>query len=1161
MLDKERRKVLENIIKDRELRRPESPRIFSEEEIDLKVNTELRGERGDIFLNPILPIDGQKSSSAEYNSNVEGVARDIEVLYEAIQSEQLDIKNQFESNQVENNNAIRELRKINDEVDAISANLPTKNSITYTVFDSFNDVSKVDLFRTNTNIDTRDGNVSLKSGTDFSLDFNHLRARTSADFNITSNTAGILSQGPTPSSRFGAIFNDEDSDQWVYIVKTTEPIAVEGYFVIQLNRNGTEESINEFIIDYTSSYGLKNDRDERSGFIKVEFRNNITDKFIPIQGGRRTITGKSTVLKFKPTNATHLRITIGKDTPDDFVNLEYRFGIKSIKVKRSTTNLSSTLISKSLPVVSYSNEDVNVFQLTLQTQERHEEGTYIDYYLGIDEPISGKFIDEFNNPVSFDSPNIVSFVPNASDVLTGQPETFFTYASRLRERSADVSGAESWNTWEPTWQRVTPVNSEQEHVPKVLFFNTRTIQTDNHDISFNTDILWGDLSYLGPWPTDGGAFYDEEPAPVGSGVDITPVSDGFGFIWGENIFTQAGIVWGQTKFTPGWFRHKVPDISGNLFPADLEELPPNAPAFPDFFARNTEFFRIFRWPNGVPPIPGSVQLFTSSKVSNPSGSINTHWVWNYKDSNTIETRIENNIRPTGLADVLFTDEKVEEIDPDWQKDSAGKFVNFKNYIPVEASGNRAIIIPDSVKNVRYSNSSDNLVSNVDYRVRYGVNLATNDPDLTKDQNIKDDNLNAFTIDLSPIKFDERQRRENVPDNKFSFQYQVSIVDEFLSTWNTFLYVPPTSDKSSFIKIKTTVDPLNVNSPDVKKIEIIKIGQKNEIVQRIIRDNFDSPIPLELPGWYKVSVFVRAETDPLAVDTDSNNIYQQPKWNPIGSDHFEISPDINLYNSPLHMDVVDMYTLLWDTHTSDNTRTALVEDIDKTTFLTVQIPSKDKFPGYDKQGRFYGTPGFDFKTGTVPVRNASHITRRILIQPTGVGETSTWEQFTTGSSGFLNSNGDIETFVFDSLQKANFGNVSGIILPKERWNTRSGIFYPNLTTFTDITMGVKSSGIFSNVDGSQIGVSGIVNNFLNIHDPCSSGFLFYETAENLESYYSIKYQLPTKSNYNRVFIRADLYSTASGTTPVLESYKIVVNDRRFDFDVLDEEKRNPFERNV
>jgi hypothetical protein len=56
-----------------------------------------------------------------------------------------------------------------------------------------------------------------------------------------------------------------------------------------------------------------------------------------------------------------------------------------------------------------------------------------------------------------------------------------------------------------------------------------------------------------------------------------------------------------------------------------------------------------------------------------------------------------------------------------------------------------------------------------------------------------------------------------------------------------------------------------------------------------------------------------------------------------------------------------------------------------------------------------------------------------------------------------------------------------------------------------------------------------------------GFLFYDTAENLQTYYRIEYALPASSRpSNRMLFMAKFLSDSAKNTPQLSRYTITVN---------------------
>jgi hypothetical protein len=68
-------------------------------------------------------------------------------------------------------------------------------------------------------------------------------------------------------------------------------------------------------------------------------------------------------------------------------------------------------------------------------------------------------------------------------------------------------------------------------------------------------------------------------------------------------------------------------------------------------------------------------------------------------------------------------------------------------------------------------------------------------------------------------------------------------------------------------------------------------------------------------------------------------------------------------------------------------------------------------------------------------------------------------------------------------------------------------------------------------------------YVNVSDPSVSGFLFWDTGENLQTYYSIKFAKPV-NNYpvDRLFLMAKLLSNSPEAVPVLDSYQLIINNK-------------------
>ena len=67
--------------------------------------------------------------------------------------------------------------------------------------------------------------------------------------------------------------------------------------------------------------------------------------------------------------------------------------------------------------------------------------------------------------------------------------------------------------------------------------------------------------------------------------------------------------------------------------------------------------------------------------------------------------------------------------------------------------------------------------------------------------------------------------------------------------------------------------------------------------------------------------------------------------------------------------------------------------------------------------------------------------------------------------------------------------------------------------------------------------------MQLTNACGSGFLFWDTAENLEMFFNIQYKLPARNRPSkRILYMSNLISNDADKTPGLSSYNLIINSK-------------------
>jgi hypothetical protein len=895
-----------------------------------------------------------------------------------------------------------------------------------------------------------------------------------------------------------------------------------------------------------------------------------TWKVIP--GGKMEITGPEIECKFPNIKTTHIRITWTKFYPDNLEKLQYLFGITEMNVQKASTVFESVMVTESLQIQPYHTEQPTIYLTELEASKKTQPGTNIEFYVAIDDPIPGKVLDENNNVVDIDADNAVAFVPNgiASD---GKPENYFTFASKLRSHP-HISGVFPFQYWQPKWQQISSKEDSTDAIPRQVFFNISDFDKPVHDLFYVNPILWGDPSYTGPWPV--ASYAGGWASDWSGGIGTFPKS---GYIWGEDPFTAAGVWWGDATEYPGWWRPATPTASGTqVIEAQVSVPDFSIPVFStlgrplyqyDPFIRRTvplqkKYWKIFKWPSSSLPIPGTVKLsnkFLSTNEDEKRDNKNA-WKWNYKSSRIAD---DYNLILTLPANANFFTIKLE----DYLKDRSD-----------------LRIIPDSIRNVKFLNYTPSDIS--DFAIEYGVDYVVDGNGLYQKQNSASNLLDAHATITFADNIIAARRGNSSASVDVSLTLSFEAKDNISASWDGYLFVPesvndlPTcqvDNKDQAIK-KITIQQINdsgmilqtrvIESSEsrdgidgydsfrlFKGLNLVRVFTEVNITQNDNTDSslalwqpdrdyytYDSDIKIFMEGVnrserpsqsdiddksiipntivangidfsasgitpgarFNIRAWVSSDGNtPLEeIDTQMivtsisrdkstltllppsfNKVYYVNKWNINPFTHhtgFTYSANIQPHGGTNYLTEVDINVLLYETQQDDDTRFAMLDDVDGSKYVVVKAPDPAKFPSSIVNTLHYNRTYWDYLEGR-------------------------YVTFTTGTSGNIGNN---------PMSIVTIEEPKSSALVDMPPNTFADKNYPNISTY-----------------GEPI----------HVIDPTSSGFLFWDTAENLETVFDIKYSLAANNRpADRIFMMAKLTSTDLNMSPVLNSYSLIINNR-------------------
>lgn len=1077
--------------------------------------------------------------------NFSNIIDDIDVLFDSVESESNDILGQLTNSLKEHNGAKRELRKINTRVNDLSNGKLGEEYLQYGYTENFNDVEKIDTYRSDP-ISTDAGIVTIRRGQDNIFPLRHYFGK-KIQFNITENFARIIEKGYVGSTDAGTMLDQEDPRQLVYKITTNAPTPLNVSFSLQLLPDGGMAEVNAVTLDVDSQIAR--------GAIRLYYKDKFQWKDVRAQSIKQIKSDKVN-FTFPNVKTSHIRIEFIKDGPDVAETNTYQYIINNIAVARGTARKKSVIISKPITFDKYSKEIPVVSTIGASGSFDIPPNCDLKLYVAQDKIISGAFVNSEGAKVDYTSPEVYEFNPSYSGTV---------YLSEIWASEPSLSGITPYLDVDYNWLPIKIKNQKGERIPKIIEFdNTKKHdKLDNSLFSVIKYILYGDTEYDGTYTVSGWVNTDNpqwgvlEPLVdsgiLTSGIDVASslgiawediedldgvlhpdissspsysgqwigYSSGVGYPYGYwNPESEDYIKFGDyTQATNGWWR----PYSDNVTPTGLDAsissgnqlIESMVTTLPDFYFNNIPFYKIYKFAKTNTVIDNTVKLFTYQErpVVGDDNYYPANFIWNYKSSWVDEIGIRKDVKDENFTGTGWTD----------------------YVLPVSGDlrTNEEYVI-DSISQIKIKGTSVVL-----------------DESEYNDQLLYDENNNLSGVVLSNL---NSTRPHLKPSNAtFSYKYQYRVRNNYLSTWTGFAIISPGANNP-------TVSIENPNVEDERNIPVIKniVVENIQTGEKITVDpdgnlftlTFELDDNVVGDQYFKITIFCASNED---TGFCANN------WVPYESDRFtqstiNVSPYVKLVPKITPITMVDLSTLIYDTPMNNNSRAAIYEQANGEKFVVVKTPSKDIFPGYyfDSLNKAYVTD-----QGT-KIKNIGHWIREGSLRESGVnGYNTIVFYYTTGSDSdgvvYKKDRTTIDTSWNEGATIPDFPNYTGV----DFYGHHSTYGHPinidsqQYDTFTLYTGDYDPRAEWSKSKvGSAAWNAEFPTDASNLHEingvevtSLNRGFLYYPTAENLPTFYSVSYRSVSSidDTNNRFLYKLELISNEDGSlAPTVDSLKFMVN---------------------
>jgi hypothetical protein len=1071
---------------------------------------------------------------------------DLDILFNSIESESKEVLDQLTNSLKEHNGIKRELRDLQISTLDISNGKLGEEFLKYNFTDSFNSSTYINTQKSDP-VNFEAGLFTIGKNDSNLLSLEHYRG-SKIDFIVVENHSQIIEQEYVGSADCSAMLDTDDPRQVLYKIKTSTPTKLRTHFTIQLSPNGSLIDINSVDLDV--------DSDIAKGYIRLYYKDEFKWKDVPTQSIQE-IKSNHVVFNFPNTKTTHIKIEFIKDSPDSFDTNTYYYAINNIAIMLASTKRSATLFSKPIEMQCYGNELPIIFKLSVSGDVDIPKNCSVDVFVAQDVKISGAFLSSGNLPTNFDSPDVYKFDNSypSGDV----------FLSELINGSDAISGVLPYKSADFKWYNIKFTESTYEQIQeKVEFDNTIKNNKIVNSIFCPNNVLFGDLDFTGILGISGWVNTDNEnwnilEDYVASGYLVSGVTIG-GSSWdigganwniiqdsngnlhpsisGSLLYSGQWIGYGSGVGYPfnfqdqpfvdtirfndysqsinGWWRpfsnivtdsgiHSQFAISGYLKSYYNTRIP-------DFHFNNIPFYKIYKFNKYDSLINSTLKLYSyqeSPTLENGSNGKNLYpcnFSWNYNtDSitkNSVKEKLFDPLLPTTWSGYIIPLSGILGINESW--------------------------VFDSISELRIHNTSI-ILQPSEYFPIVG------------------EDLTLSGIDLSPLQLTQPTIVANTV--KFDMKYSYKVKNNFLSTWTSFAIVNQEANNPSINIPNRLIYGTNkyiIDSYTIKDLDTDQILEEESSTINNIEFKFPKK---STEGHYKITLFC---------GSNSYNGFCANNWVPFVGDQngdIQIGDGVKMVNKITPINIVGFDTLLYDSSFGLE-RAAIINEANER-YIVVKVPNKDNLPGYyfnsiDKKYETLVDKLYDNKNNWIRQNFSGY--------------------FTTGSSGLYVFKKNVNTSGLNwSAGDKNYNWNGGATLKDLSNYNLNRIFDFHSTYGYSINLedsdnqtirlytddidprAPKSSGVVGSTEWIEWYLDSI---YYESDDDTwfdykyvdalveNRGFLFYNTAENLPSYYSISYRLSsgTDDTNNRFLYKIVLNSNEKGSlVPKVRSIRFMVNE--------------------
>jgi len=384
---------------------------------------------------PIMKVAVQKPKKPfdmdAHNKMLVGANEDFKLLFDEFYAQSLRSLRVLDSGDIRLRRALREGRVTNDLLEHELLRVKGIDGYFFGNYDTFRDISKVDLDTTTARIDLGTESVRLprSTGGTIRVRMDHLVSLSVGPVSITEASSHVVSSKNVSGQPFSNMF-DSLSSAWQYEVLSTRSNGIIVSFDIPVTGDGGAAEVSTVVIDPLTV-----------GFVPTEVSCSTDGQNYTrlSETGSRQLASMKVRYSGTTTLCKKLRFRFSVERPvrEETLNgsplYTYMLGIKEIEVYKESFVASAILQSVSLsPISAYTISTID--KVALDVEEEVPEGTEIRYEVAPDtDPTNFRKISPVNRP-RFGAPTVIDFdqiveIPALSNIVDITSSTVHTFSN------------------------------------------------------------------------------------------------------------------------------------------------------------------------------------------------------------------------------------------------------------------------------------------------------------------------------------------------------------------------------------------------------------------------------------------------------------------------------------------------------------------------------------------------------------------------------------------------------------------------------------------------------------------------------------------------------------------------------------------------------------